>query len=47
MDCEGYEYSILLGENNDTLRRFQQMVIECHYGYKNIEKKLKSAGFIV
>lgn len=47
MDCEGYEYPILLNSDNRVLRQFKQMVIECHYGYLNIEKKLKSAGFDV
>lgn len=47
MDCEGCEYRIILNSSNETLRHFKQMVVECHYGYLNIEKKLKNAGFEV
>ena len=47
MDCEGCEYSIILNADNAVLRRFNQIMVECHYGYKNIEKKLKDAGFNV
>ena len=47
MDCEGCEYPIILNANNDVLKRFNQIMIECHYGYKNIERKLKYAGFKV
>jgi len=44
MDCEGCEYNIL-NEDDDTLRRFKKIVLEFHYGYKNIENKLKNVGF--
>ena len=44
MDCEGCEYN-LLNEDNDALRKFKRIVLEFHYGYKNIENKLKNAGF--
>ncbi len=47
MDCEGCEYSIILNADKETLRSFDQIMIECHYGYKNIEKRLKYAGFKV
>lgn len=47
MDCEGCEYSIILNSDKNTLRKFSQMMMECHYGYLNIEKKLKDAGFKV
>ena len=47
MDCEGSEYAILLGSNRNTLRTFNQIVVECHKGYLNIEKKLKETGFEV
>ncbi len=45
MDCEGYEYASLLNTDNKTLRRFSQMCIEYHYGYLDLEKKLREAGF--
>lgn len=47
MDCEGCEYPIVLNTDKETLRSFNQIMIECHYGYKNIEMKLKDAGFKV
>lgn len=46
MDCEGCEYN-LLNEDNNTLRKFRRIQIEYHYGYKNLESKLKEAGFEV
>ncbi len=47
MDCEGYEYGIILNEDASVLRKFEQIVIEYHYGYKNLETKLKECGFKV
>jgi len=44
MDCEGCEYN-LLNEDDDVLRKFKRIVLEFHYGYRNIESKLKNAGF--
>ena len=46
MDCEGCEYS-LLDEPIEILNRFKKIQIEFHYGYKNLESKLKEAGFSV
>lgn len=47
MDCEGSEYGIILGANYSDLIKFKQIEIEYHYGYKNLKKKLKNAGFNV
>lgn len=47
IDCEGYEYKILLNTKSKTLRKFKKIMIEYHYGYKNLEKKLKRSGFKV
>jgi len=47
MDCEGYEYDIILSATKETLQRFQQIQIEYHYGYKNLKKKLDECGFKV
>ena len=44
MDCEGCEYNIL-NEDDDVLRKFKRIALEFHYGYRNIESKLKNAGF--
>jgi len=45
MDCEGAEYDAILNATNETLRKFDQIIIETHYGYMNLEKKLREAGF--
>jgi FkbM family methyltransferase len=47
MDCEGCEYSIILNASNETLRKFKQIMLECHHGYLNIKRKLEEAGFKV
>ena len=47
MDCEGCEYSAILEASCDELKNFSQIQLEYHYGYKNIEKKLKDCGFSV
>ncbi len=47
MDCEGYEYQALLNSEASVLKRFDSMMIEYHYGYLDLEKKLTDAGFRV
>ena len=47
MDCEGDEYDIILESRSETLRRFERIMIEFHYGYKDLERKLYDAGFRV
>ncbi|MEM3744721.1 MAG: FkbM family methyltransferase [Candidatus Micrarchaeaceae archaeon] len=47
IDCEGCEYGIILNAKPETLRKFDQMIIKYHYGYKNMVAKLKEAGFHV
>jgi len=47
MDCEGAEYAILLNSDAETLRIFSQMLLEFHYGYRDLAEKLESAGFTV
>jgi hypothetical protein len=44
IDCEGCEYNILY-EDDVVLKKFKRIVLEFHYGYKNIESKFKHAGF--
>jgi len=44
IDCEGCEYN-LLNEDDGVLKKFKRIILEFHYGYKNIESKLKNAGF--
>jgi len=45
MNCEGCEYDTILNTKNEILRKFEYIVIEYHYGYKNIKRKLMDAGF--
>lgn len=45
VDCEGYEYDILLNTPDDILRHFDYIIIEYHYGPQGLTKKLRSAGF--
>lgn len=45
VDCEGGEYG-LLKEREDTLKRFSQMEIEYHYGYKNLADRLDSSFWV-
>jgi FkbM family methyltransferase len=47
MDCEGYEYPAILGAKTATLRKFKRMMIEYHDGYRNLEARLRGAGFYV
>jgi len=47
MDCEGCEYPSILNTPNEVLRNFEQIMIEYHYGYLNLKKKLEEAGFKV
>jgi FkbM family methyltransferase len=47
MDCEGCEYDTILSADETTLQDFSYIIIEYHYGYKNLEEKLKKNGFSV
>ncbi|MFA4983622.1 MAG: FkbM family methyltransferase, partial [Candidatus Micrarchaeia archaeon] len=47
LDCEGAEYGIILDAGAPLLRRFRAILVEYHYGYENLAKKLESAGFKV
>ena len=47
IDCEGHEYSILLGAKTQALQSFGQLQVECHMGYLNLEKRFKALGFKV
>ncbi len=47
IDCEGCEYDIIYESSPETLKHFSYMKIEYHYGYKNLEKKLRNSGFQV
>ncbi|MGH9927354.1 MAG: FkbM family methyltransferase, partial [Nitrososphaeraceae archaeon] len=45
IDCEGCEYDILLNTSDDLIRCFSYILVEYHYGYKNIKKRLERCGF--
>jgi len=47
IDCEGYEYEIIYGASRELLRKFKYMVLEYHYGFRGLEKKLRASGFTV
>jgi FkbM family methyltransferase len=47
IDCEGYEYDIILSNDRTTLDKFSHIQIEYHYGFKDLEKFLNWAGFAV
>ncbi|MGI0100139.1 MAG: FkbM family methyltransferase [Candidatus Micrarchaeaceae archaeon] len=47
LDCEGCEYGIVSKTDTAILRRFSEIQIEYHYGYRNLENRLKEAGFSV
>jgi FkbM family methyltransferase len=45
MDCEGCEYDVILSSSNDLLRSFSNILIEYHFGYKEIKAKLERSNF--
>jgi FkbM family methyltransferase len=47
MDCEGCEYGVILYADENSLRKFSHIIIEYHYGYKNLKEKLEKCGFHV
>ena len=47
IDCEGCEYDIIFGTSPSILRCFSEIQIEYHYGYSNLEKRLKDLDFKV
>ena len=44
-DCEGCEYELLKTATDDTLSKFSQIIIEYHYGYRELVRRLKEANF--
>jgi FkbM family methyltransferase len=47
IDCEGWEYDILLNAPNEVLQRFSRVLIEYHYGFEKLEEHFKKLGFSV
>jgi len=42
VDCEGCEYDLILNASDEALKAFDQIIIEYHYGYRNLVNKLNS-----
>ena len=47
IDVDGFEYEIINSVSQETLRRFEYIFMEYHYGTQRIEKILSDAGFDV
>lgn len=47
VDCEGCEYDLLLNSDDKTLRRFDEILIEYHFGGVELARRLSEAGFVV
>ena len=47
VDCEGCEYDLILNASDEALHAFDQIIMEYHYGYRNLENRLRQAGFKV
>ena len=47
IDCEGCGYDLSLKSDAKTFEEVLFIVLEYHYGYKNLEEKLKPMGFSV
>jgi FkbM family methyltransferase len=47
MDCEGCEYDVIKKSNSNDFDKIEYAMIEYHYGYIDLKKKLESLGFNV
>jgi len=47
VDCEGCEYDLILNASDEALEAFDQIIMEYHYGYRNLVKGLRQAEFNV
>jgi FkbM family methyltransferase len=45
MDCGGCEYDVILSSPDDVLKSFSNILIEYHYGHKEIKEKLEKSNF--
>ena len=45
LDCEGCERDVILNSSKNSLKKFSQLFVEYHYGYKDLKSKLKELGF--
>jgi len=47
VDCEGCEYDLILNASDEALKAFDQIIMEYHYGYRNLVKRLRQTRFKV
>jgi FkbM family methyltransferase len=47
MDCEGCEYDVILSAKDEILTSFNDILIEYHYGHKDLKERLEKCGFEV
>lgn len=47
IDVDGYEYEILSSTDSRILNKYSQIILEYHFGVKNIENLLTKAGFSI
>jgi FkbM family methyltransferase len=47
IDCEGCEYESVLSADKHILQKFSHIMIEYHFGYKNLKEKIEKSGFKV
>ena len=47
VDCEGCEYDLILNASDEALKAFDWVIIEYHYGYRNLARRLKRTEFKV
>jgi hypothetical protein len=45
LDCEGCEYDVLINSPDTLIGSFRSILVEYHYGYRNIKDKLERCGF--
>lgn len=46
IDCEGCEYGLILNcDKRELFAAFKEIMMEYHYGYINLEKHLREAGY--
>jgi len=47
MDCEGCEYDVIIEDNIKFIERFQEIILEYHYGAEKLVNVLTKAKFVI
>jgi len=47
MDCDGCEYETILSTDDRTIQKFSHIMMEYHFGYRNLKEKIEKSGFKV